>query len=242
MADLSKKQLDRTLAQFDAAIDASPEMLSLATKLQNRSEELFAIAAEAKLVGQNLENRDDQRWGTNGERLQFVAENVANAIGKTFGSGQFTSLFKGQTLAEDWTLGDAVAVWHSLGNLVLLVAASAAYRNASRVAQVYETSRLLLLKLWQLSSEGYQRFRSVTENSRAQEDLRSFRECKNGTELLLFFSRYVNRILGKPEILEIGNERIVNSCDPVMCIVVCEMFVDVCSGMKDFMLANTFFT
>jgi hypothetical protein len=236
VADLSKEQADKTLAALKAAANPTPRMLALVSEIQKKTGEAYEIALRAGLIGQDPVQKTGGHRGTEGARLEQVAEDVAGVIAETFGSGQFTSLFNEQTLADRWTLGEAMAVWYSLGNLVLFVAASTAYQDQARVIQLYDRCKPLLLRRWQMSDKSYERFRSVIE-TRGSEDIQSFKGCNSGNDLFLFFGRYVNRILGRPEILETGKGTFVNSCDPIICMVICKMFVDICSDMKNFLSA-----
>jgi hypothetical protein len=58
-----------------------------------------------------------------------AAELVANRLDAAFSCSQFMSLFENQTLSPDWTLGDALIHWYSLGHLALIVSLWEAFND-----------------------------------------------------------------------------------------------------------------
>src|ERR1700682_2012098 len=98
VADLSEKQVDRALAALKAAANPTPRMLDLVSEIQKKSGGGYEVATRADLIGQDSVHKTSGHTGTEGARLQYLAENVASVIGETFGSGQFTRLFNEQTL------------------------------------------------------------------------------------------------------------------------------------------------
>jgi len=168
-----------------------------------------------------------------------VAQAIAESIAETFSSARFTNLFKDQTLSEAWTVGDALTVWYSLGHLVLVVAAWRAYNDKSTVFQILDHCRPLLLKHWNVSEDVCDKLRTVVNETEAAA-FAAFTGCKDGDDLLRFFSRYVSGILGAPvpfsdrsrfedELMGIKYRGI----DPILNATVCNLFVGVCIATKE---------
>ena len=61
-----------------------------------------------------------------------VAEIIAERLEQVFSCSQFMTLFEDQALSSDWTLGDALAVWYSLGNLALVVSLWEAFNDEAK--------------------------------------------------------------------------------------------------------------
>jgi hypothetical protein len=60
------------------------------------------------------------------------------------------SLFENQTLSPGWTLGDAVAVWFSLGHLALIVSLWEAFNDEAKISRIFGPCRAMLLKQMEL--------------------------------------------------------------------------------------------
>ena len=169
-----------------------------------------------------------------------VAELVANRLGEAFSCSQFMSLFENQTLSPGWTLGEALTHWYSLGNLALLVALWEAFNDELKVARVMRPCRTMLPKLWCMSDDTCAKLRAVGEKTEFAA-FASFNACKDGTELLIFFSQYVRRILGASAPSEhsafenepSGIRRQIT--DPILAASVCGMFIKVSTATKEFL-------
>ena len=126
---------------------------------------------------------------------EHVAEIVAERLGQAFSCSQFMNLFEDHELSSGWTLGDALAAWFSLGNLALVVALWEAFNDETKSSLIIRFCQILLPKHWGMSNEICAKFRVLIERTEAAA-FASFNACKNGNELLVFFSRYVARMLG----------------------------------------------
>ena len=124
-----------------------------------------------------------------------LAEIIAERLGQVFSCSQFMTLFEDQALSSDWTLGDALAVWYSLGNLALVVSLWEAFNDEAKISRITRLCQMFLQKQWGMSNEICAKYRVVIEKTEAAA-FASFSACKNGTGLLVFFSRYVGRMLG----------------------------------------------
>jgi len=65
-----------------------------------------------------------------------VAEIIAERLGQVFSCSQFMTLFENQALSSGWTLGDALAVWYSLGNLALVVSLWEAFSDEAKISRI----------------------------------------------------------------------------------------------------------
>ncbi len=170
-----------------------------------------------------------------------VAEIIAERLGEVFSCSQFMSLFEGQALSSAWTLGDALAVWYSLGNLALVVSLWEAFNDEAKTSRIIRLCQTMLPKHWGMSYEICAKFRVVIENTEAAA-FASFNACKDGTELLVFFSRYVGRMLGtslpfaKHSTFEDDPSDVrYQITDPILAASVCGLFVKFCTATKEFL-------
>jgi hypothetical protein len=169
-----------------------------------------------------------------------VAELLANRFGEAFSCSQFMTLFENQTLSPGWTLGDALSIWYSLGNLALLVALWEAFNNEAKISRILRPCRTMLPKHWGMSDAVYAKWRAVGEKTEFAA-FASFNACKDGTELLIFFSHYVRRILGASAPSEhsafenevSGVRRQIT--DPILAASVCGMFIKCSTATKEFL-------
>ncbi len=173
------------------------------------------------------------------KKKQDVADAIAETIGQTFSSSRFTDLFKEVALSEGWALGDALVTWYSLGHLALAGAAWTTYKEKAKVFRVLDRCRPLLLKHWKVSENAADKLRAVVNETEGGA-FASFTRCKEGTDLSLFFARYVSMILGASVPF---SERSMLE-DQLMCIKyqgsdlilvtsVCGLFVEVCTATKE---------
>src|SRR5882762_3118609 len=143
----------------------------------------------------------DKLFGTSkcpsGTTPERVAEGIADLIGKSFSSTQFTHLFQNATLSEGWTLTDAIAVWYSLGNLALVVAVWTTYDDKTKAPPIIDHCRSMLRKIWNMPEDVFEKFLTVVRETEASA-FAAFTGCMDGRGLMEFFGRYVSRILGAP--------------------------------------------
>jgi hypothetical protein len=170
-----------------------------------------------------------------------VAEIIAERLGQVFSCSQFMTLFEGQALSSARTLGDALAVWYSLGNLALVVSLWEAFNDEAKTSRIIRLCQIMLPKHWGMSDEICAKFRVVIEKTEAAA-FASFNACKNATELLIFFSRYVSRMLGTslPFAEHRGFENEPSHVgyqvtDPILAASVCGLFVKFCTATKEFL-------
>ena len=172
---------------------------------------------------------------------EHVAEIVAERLGQAFSCSQFMNLFEDRELSSGWTLGDALAAWFSLGNLALVVALWEAFNDEAKSSLIIRFCQILLPKHWGMSNEICAKFRVLIERTEAAA-FASFNACKNGNELLVFFSRYVARMLGtslpfaehsafEDELSDVRYQ----ITDPILAASVCGLFVRFCTATKEFL-------
>jgi len=75
-----------------------------------------------------------------------LAEIIAERLGQVFSCSQFMTLFEDQALSSDWTLGDALAVWYSLGNLALVVSLWEAFNDEAKISRITRLCQMFLQK------------------------------------------------------------------------------------------------
>jgi hypothetical protein len=151
------------------------------------------------------------------------------------------NLFEDHELSSGWTLGDALAAWFSLGNLALVVALWEAFNDETKSSLIIRFCQILLPKHWGMSNEICAKFRVLIERTEAAA-FASFNACKNGNELLVFFSRYVARMLGtslpfaehsafEDELSDVRYQ----ITDPILAASVCGLFVKFCTATKEYL-------
>jgi hypothetical protein len=172
---------------------------------------------------------------------EHVAEIVAERLGQAFSCSQFINLFEDHELSSGWTLGDALAAWFSLGNLALVVSLAEAFNDEAKSSLIIRFCQILLPKHWGMSNEICAKFRVLIERTEAAA-LASFNACKDGTELLVFFSHYVSRMLGTslPFAEHSGFENEPSHAtyqvtDPILAASVCGLFVKFCTATKEYL-------
>jgi hypothetical protein len=170
-----------------------------------------------------------------------LAEIIAERLGQVFSCSQFMTLFEDQALSSDWTLGDALAVWYSLGNLALVVSLWEAFNDEAKISRITRLCQMFLQKQWGMSNEICAKYRVVIEKTEAAA-FASFNACKNGTGLLVFFSRYVGRMLGtslpfaEHSTLEDDPSNVrYQITDPILAASVCGLFIKFCTATKEFL-------
>jgi hypothetical protein len=169
-----------------------------------------------------------------------VAELVANRLGEAFSCSQFMTLFENQTLSQGWTLGDALAVWYSLGHLALIVSLWEAFNNEAKISRILRPCRTMLHKHWGVSDGVSAKLRAVGEKTESA-TFASFNACNDGTELLIFFSHFVRRILGASAPSEHGATENEPSgvrrqiTDPILAASVCGTFIKCSTATKEFL-------
>jgi hypothetical protein len=170
-----------------------------------------------------------------------LAEIIAERLGQVFSCSQFMTLFEDQALSSDWTLGDALAVWYSLGNLALVVSLWEAFNDEAKISRITRLCQMFLQKQWGMSNEICAKYRVVIEKTEAAA-FASFNACNNGTGLLVFFSRYVGRMLGtslpfaEHSTLEDDPSNVrYQITDPILAASVCGLFIKFCTATKEFL-------
>jgi hypothetical protein len=168
-----------------------------------------------------------------------VAELVANRLSEAFSCSQFMSLFENQTLSPGWTLGDALAVWYLLGHLALIVSLWEAFNDEAKISRILRPCRAMLPRHWSMSDGVCAKLRAVGEKTESA-TFASFNACKDGTELLIFFSHYVRKILGasapsEHSAFENEPSGIRQITDPILAASVCGMFIKVSTATKEFL-------
>jgi hypothetical protein len=175
-----------------------------------------------------------------------VAQVIAGYIATVFSSAEFSTLFSGHALADGWTVGDALAVWYSLGHLSLDVAAWRAYNDAAKVARVLDYCRPRLVREWDMSEEVYNKLRAAV-NEKDAEAFKAFVVCTGPADLRHFFVRYISWILGAP--LPLSNRDIfedqlggllVLGCDPILTLAVSDMFVKASDAVQEILAQYSF--
>jgi hypothetical protein len=169
-----------------------------------------------------------------------VAELVANRVGEAFSCSQFMCLFENQTLSPGWTLGDALAVWYSLGHLALIVSLWEAFNDEAKISRILRPCRAMLPKHLSMPDGVCAKLRAI-EGKTESAAFASFNACKDGTELLIFFSSYVRRILGASVPSEhsafenelSGVRRQIT--DPILAASVCGLFIKFSTATKEFL-------
>jgi hypothetical protein len=174
-----------------------------------------------------------------GASQNAVADKIVTSIRSSFSPAEFTNLFKGQSMAEGWTIGDALAVWYSLGHFALVVAAWSAYNDRTQVFNLTDLCRPRLVKYWNVPPDVLDRLRTVVNETEAAA-FASYSRCNKSKDLSLFFSRYVSRILGAPVPFserDMFEDQLMGikylGSDPILCIAVCKLFVGVCVEIKE---------
>jgi hypothetical protein len=170
-----------------------------------------------------------------------LAEIIAERLGQVFSCSQFMTLFEDQALSSDWTLGDALAVWYSLGNLALVVSLWEAFNDEAKISRITRLCQMFLQKQWGMSNEICAKYRVVIEKTEAAA-FASFNACNNGTGLLVFFSRYVGRMLGtslpfaEHSTFEDDPSHVrYQITDPILAASVCGLFIKFCTATKKFL-------
>ena len=151
------------------------------------------------------------------------------------------TLFENQALSSDWTLGDALAVWYSLGNLALVVSLWEAFNDETKTSRIIRLCQTILPKHWGMSEEICAKFRVVMEKTEAAA-FASFNACKDGTGLLVFFSRYVGRMLGTSlpfaehsTFEDDPSDVRYQISDAILAASVCGLFIKFCTATKEFL-------
>jgi hypothetical protein len=172
---------------------------------------------------------------------EHVAGTVAERLGQAFSCSQFINLFEDHELSSGWTLGDALAAWFSLGNLALVVALSEAFNDEAKSSLIIRFCQILLPKHWGMSHEICAKFRVLIERTEAAA-FASFNACKDGTELLVFFSRYVSRMLGtslpfaEHSTFEDDPSAVrYQITEPILATSVCGLFIKFCTATKEYL-------
>lgn len=170
-----------------------------------------------------------------------VAEIIAERLGQVFSCSQFMTLFEDQALSSNWMLGDALAVWYSLGNLALVVSLWEAFSDEAKISRITRLCHMFLPKQWGMSNEICAKYRVVIEKTEAAA-FASFNACKNGTGLLVFFSRYVGRMLGTSlpfaehsTFEDDPSDVRYQITDPILAASVCGLFIKFCTATKEFL-------
>ena len=169
-----------------------------------------------------------------------VAELVANRLGEAFSCSQFMSLFENQMLSPGWTLGDALSYWYSLGNLALIISLWEAFNDEAKISRILRPCLTMLHKYWNMSDCVCAKLRAVGEKTESA-TFASFNACNDGTELLIFVSHYVRRILGSSAPSEHSTFENEPSgvrgrvTDPILAASVCGMFIKVSTATKEFL-------
>jgi hypothetical protein len=171
------------------------------------------------------------------ELLEDIADGVVKNIAEAFSSSRFTGLFEHQSLRDGWTMGDALAVWYSLGNLALVVATWRVYRDDEKTVGIINRCREKLVEHWSLSNQLLDKLRAVVNETEAAA-VKAFSRCKSGSDLSLFFHRYVSRILGAPvnfgetsEFEDVLSGTKYRGNDSILIATICDLFVDVCASV-----------
>jgi hypothetical protein len=187
----------------------------------------------------------------NTDKNPIIGEEEVRQIGKivekiavAFSAEQFTRLFKHEQLCEGWTVDDALAVWYSLGHVAFVVAIWQSYKDRNKAYDMIDGCRYGLEMRWRLSDSLAKKVRAVVNETQGAA-VKGFGNCKSGSDLSLFFHRYVSRILGAPIPFD-GNSEIADMLsglryrgnDPVLIATVCDLFVKVRTSVKQELSGN----
>jgi hypothetical protein len=124
-----------------------------------------------------------------------AAESVAQLIGETFSSSRFTELFKDESFADGWKLGDALAVWYFLGTVSLDVAVWTTFDSRNQAPLIVDTCHSLLSRRWNMSESVLERFNTVMQTY-GKAAFFAYVGCKSDADWFTLFSRFANLILG----------------------------------------------
>jgi Ca2+/Na+ antiporter len=85
----------------------------------------YAETARNRISSENQTGKSERsastmQHATATQTTKAAAQSVAQLIGETFSSSRFTELFKDESFADGWKLGDALAVWYFLGTVSLV--------------------------------------------------------------------------------------------------------------------------
>jgi hypothetical protein len=181
--------------------------------------------------GKRIELRTDQ------ELLQ-LCEGLARGISSSFSASEFAELFEDKPLSSGWQLGNALAVWYSLGHFALAVAAWTSYNEPDKVSRILDLCRPALSKQWNLS-EGMIELVRKSVNETEAEAFKSFVGCESEIELGRFFARWVSRILGAPIPFSrrtVFDDQLMGlkyvGVDPILHALLCHQFISVCGATK----------
>ena len=208
----------RVLDSFDSR-KVTPKIVKVSQEIRGHVDAAFRLAKDAKLIGNMQgEEPDSMRMQASehaatfrtGEMLapERLAELFAERRGQAFTHDQLASFLRHNRLPAGRTFDQALAVWQGLENLAVAVAGWAAYRDWNRICRVSALDDSLIA------------------------DVKTFAKCNSGTEILEFFGRCINRVLGKPETIMVANESFVNGYDPISAAAICSQFVGACVSTK----------
>jgi hypothetical protein len=197
----------------------TPEIVKVSQEIRGHVDAAFRLAKDARLIGNmhgeepNSARMQAPAHGATfqtGEMLapERLADLFAERRGQAFTQDQLASFLKHNRLAAGRTFDQALAIWQGLENLAVAVAGWAAYRDWNRVCRI-----------------------SALDDSLTT-DVKTFGKCNSGTEMLEFFGRCINRVLGKPETIIVANESLVNGYDPISAAAICSQFVGACVSTK----------
>lgn len=229
--EMDDKEKQEVVDGYKAALSLTDKQKNFALELRQFYDSQFAaafVSGESQQVAQTDVKLPPEN----------VARILAEGIGKSFSSPQFAALFKDATLSEGWTSSDSLAVWYSLGNLALVVSVWTTYDDSTKATCLIGHSRSFLQKHWNTSGNVCEKLRAVVGETEPSA-FASFVRCKNGKDLMMFFCRYVSRILGAPVPFSERNEfedhmmGIKYRGDIAREAAVCEMFIKVCTATKE---------
>ncbi len=152
------------------------------------------ISAENQ-TGKSERSTSTMRHATATQTTKAAALSVAQLIGETFSSSRFTELFKDESFADGWKLGDALAVWYFLGTVSLDAAVWTTFDSRDQAWLIVDTCYPFLSKRWNMSESVLQRFKIVKERF-AKAAFFGYVGCKSTEDYIVFFSRLANLVLG----------------------------------------------
>jgi len=208
----------RVLDSLDSR-KVTPEIVKVSQEIRDHVDAAFRLAKDARLIGNmHGEEPDSMRIQPPEHAATFrtveklaperLAELFAERRGQAFTRDQLESFLKHNRLPAGRTFDQALVVWQGLENLAVTVAGWTTYRDWSRLCRVSALDDSLIA------------------------DVKTFAKCNSGMEMLEFFGRCLNRVLGKPETIMVANESLVNAYDPISAAAICSQFVGACVSTK----------
>jgi hypothetical protein len=126
---------------------------------------------------------------------QEVGDFLAQAYISAFGPDEFHDIFDNESLGDGQSMDSALAEWHAFGCFIFTHCLWVTYRSRSKVVPILDHFRPALLNLLSLSKTAESTLLDIALD-REKEYVARFQAAKDGTDLMVFFSRVIARITG----------------------------------------------